>query len=84
MNIVKRVERLENLIGIIEQDPPLLFIRVANNERGSMDPGTVRLGVIPGRPREKHGAFLIRNEGEGLDDFLERCDTRYSEVYDVS
>ena len=82
MNIQQRLKRLENLIGVFDEDPPLLFIRVANNEKNSTDPGTVRLGVIPGRSCGYQGQTLMRNPGEDEDDFLIRCQKEYSELYD--
>ena len=82
MNLKSRVEKLESLIGVFDEDPPLLFIRVANNEKNSTDPGTVRLGIIPGRSCGYQGQTLMRNPGEDEDDFLIRCQKEYSELYD--
>jgi len=76
-----RIQRLEDLIGIFDEDPPLLFIRVANNEKNSTDPGTVRLGIIPGRSCGYQGRTLMRNPGENEDDFLTRCESEYDELY---
>ena len=75
-----RIQRLEALLSL-EADAPLILINVRDQQRGSTDPGTVRLGIIPGRSCGYQGETLMRNPGEDQDDFLLRCDKRYSELY---
>ena len=76
-----RIQRLEALLSL-EADAPLILINVRDQQRGSTDPGTVRLGIIPGRSCGYQGQTLMRNPGEDEDDFLIRCQKEYSELYD--
>ena len=81
MDLEKRVGRLESLIGIIKEDPPLLFIKTVNCEKNSTDPRVLDFGVIPGKIRGTKGQFLTRHTGEDQDSFLSRCSAAYSQVY---
>ena len=82
MNLESRVARLENLLFVNSEPPPLIFIKIASSEKGSQDEGTLGFAVIPGPSCGKNGAFLFRDEGESSNAFLERCSTQYAEVYD--
>ena len=81
MDLEKRVERLENRIGVTDATAPLVLIKVMDQQKNSQDQGSVRLGVIPGRSCGHHGQTLTRDTGESESSFLERCETRYSEIY---
>ena len=82
MNLENRIVKLETLIGVAEADAPLVFIKTVNCERGLQDEGTLSFAVIPGKIGSPHGDFLIRDANEAPDDFLLRCEKRYSEIYD--
>ena len=81
MNLKTRVERLENLIGIENEIPPLILIKVKNQQKGSQDRGTLGFAVIPGPSCGKHGETLTRDAGESEKVFLKRCNTQYAEIY---
>jgi len=81
MNLEARVQRLEALLSL-EADAPLIFIRIRDQRKGSQDPGRLNIAVVPGPACGHKGETLIRNEGEDQDDFLLRCDKRYSELYE--
>ena len=82
MNLKSRVERLENLIGVFDEDPPLILIKIASGERGSKDQGRFNIAIVPGPACGHKGAFLTRDEDEDQDAFLSRCSKRYDGLYE--
>lgn len=81
MNMNERITRLEDRIGIKDEIPPMILIKIADQRRGSTDTGTAQMGIVPGKICGPQGAFLIRDESESSDAFLERCSTQYDKIY---
>jgi hypothetical protein len=82
MSIEQRILKLEDLVGITDEIPPLVVITVKNCEKNSTDPGVPAIGIIPAPACGTPGASLTRNEDETPDDFLERCNVKYAEIYE--
>lgn len=81
MNMEKRLERLEDLIGVGDEIPPLIRIDAMDCSRGSTDPGTPTIGVIPGKIGGPCGVTLFREKNEDPDSFLERCEAKHAKFY---
>ena len=81
MNLENRIERLENRIGVGDEIPPLIRIDVVDSKKGSTDPGIPLFIVIPGQIGGFQGTTLFRAEDESPNDFLKRCEKKYSEFY---
>ncbi len=81
MNLKGRVERLESLIGVEEEDLPLILINVQDQSRNSQDEGILQMATIPGRPGGEQGYTLHRAEGEDQADFLARAEQQHKDFY---
>ena len=75
-----RIQRLEALLSP-EADAPLILINVRDQQRGSTDPGSIQIAVVPGRSCGRQGVFLTRRADESECDFLTRCESGYDETY---
>ena len=76
-----RIQRLEALLSL-EADAPLVFIRIRDQRKGSQDQGRLNIAVVPGPACGHPGQTLTRDLNESENDFLLRCDKRYSELYE--
>ena len=81
MNLETRIQRLEALL-FPEADAPLVFVKVIDQRKNSQDPGDIRIAIIPGPACGHPGQTLTRDLNESENDFLLRCDKRYSELYE--
>lgn len=79
-SLENRVEKLEDLIGIFDENPGLVRIDVADCSKNSTDKGTPFLVIVPGQIN-RPGVELFRREGESPADFLDRAELRYKEFY---
>jgi len=80
MNLEARVQRLEALLSP-EADAPLVFVKVIDQRKNSRDPGSIQIAIVPGVLGHP-GQTLTRDLNESENDFLARCDKRYSELYE--
>lgn len=81
MNLENRVSRLENRIGVGDNEPPLIVINATDCQKGSMDKGIPTIGVIPGKLGGSKGFTLTREKDEDPDIFLEKCEKKHAEFY---
>jgi hypothetical protein len=81
MNLEKRLQQLENKIGVNDEPLPLILIAVQDKRRGSTDPGVLQMGIIPGRSDGPPGFTLNRGENEDPDDFLSRAQEVHERHY---
>lgn len=81
MDLESRILKLEDMVGITDEKPPLIRIDVMDCRKGSTDPGTPGIAIVPGKIRGPSGVTLTRAEDEDPDIFLKRCNAKYSEIY---
>lgn len=79
-SLKKRIQRIAHRI-VGGEPPPIIFIDIADQSKGSQDEPRPFLGVIPGQPNGRHGFTLTRIEGESEDSFLRRCERAHAEFY---
>lgn len=81
MNLKDRVEKLEDLIGVTGEIPPLIRIDIQDCSGNTDDEGTPAIGIIPGKPGGLCGFTLLRAEDETGANFLKRCEAKHSNFY---
>jgi hypothetical protein len=81
MDLKGRIERLESLVGVDAQIPPLIVISTLDCRKDSQDAGDPTFAVIPGKIGGPPGFTLNRAEDETENDFLKRGEAKHQEFY---
>jgi hypothetical protein len=83
MSLETRVLRLENLIGVgnDEVTAPLVIITVSDQSKNSTDQPIPTISIIPGQPGKFKGTTLFRDKDEAPTDFLRRSEKKHAEFY---
>ena len=79
-NLESRVQRLEDLVGIEEQDLPIIYIYSKDCSKNANSKARPSMAIIPGKPG-RPGLEISKAQGESPEEFLDRVEEASLEFY---